>query len=147
MWHYQKANIENIRKAIDQFQWAMRFANIDVNEKVNLLNKTIKNIIRNYIPHKIITCDDRDPPWINKDIKELIHEKNQAYKSYRRNKKNIFSVHQFELLQSKLNFLIEKSKSKKIPVFHHYYTRINSSRTLKKRQIYLTISLQNNVLL
>ena len=115
MWHYQKANIENIRKAIDQFQWAMRFANIDVNEKVNLLNKTIKNIIRNYIPHKIITCDDRDPPWINKDIKELIHEKNQAYKSYRRNKKNIFSVHQFELLQSKLNFLIEKSKPKKIP--------------------------------
>ena len=39
-----------------------------------------------------IICDDRDPPWINKDIKELIHEKNQAYKSYRQNKNNIFSV-------------------------------------------------------
>ena len=96
----------------------MRFTNIDVNEKVNLLNKTIKNIIRNYIPHETITCDDRDPPWINKDIKELIHEKNQAYKSYRQNKNNIFSVHQFELLQSKLNSLIEKSKS-------NYYARLS----------------------
>ena len=38
----------------------MRFINIDVNEKVNLFNKTIKNIIRNYIPHETITCDDRD---------------------------------------------------------------------------------------
>ena len=73
-----------------------------VNAKVNLFNKTIKNIIRNYIPHETITCDDRDPPWIIKDIKELIHGKNQAYKSYRQNRNNMFSVHQFELVQSKL---------------------------------------------
>ena len=78
----------------------------------------MKNIIRNYTPHETITCDDRDPPWTNKDIKELIHEKNQAYKSYRQNKKSIFSAHQFELLQSKLNSLIEKSKS-------NYYARLS----------------------
>ena len=52
----------------------MCFTNIDVNEKVNLFNKTIKNIILNYIPHETITCNDRDPSWMNK----LIHEKNQA---------------------------------------------------------------------
>ena len=48
--------------------------------------------------------------WINKDIKGLSHEKNQAYKSYCQNKNNTFSLYQFELLQSKLNSLIEKSK-------------------------------------
>ena len=36
-----------------------------------MFNKTFKNIMRNYIPHKIITCGDRDPPWINKDIKQI----------------------------------------------------------------------------
>ena len=97
---YENANIENIRKAIDQFSWAMHFTNIDVDEKVNLFNKTIENIIRNYILYETIACDDRDPPWINKDIKELIHEKNQAYKLYRQNKNNIFSVDRFELFQS-----------------------------------------------
>ena len=40
----------------------MRFTNIDVNEKVILLNKTIKNIIRNYLPHGTIICDGRDAP-------------------------------------------------------------------------------------
>ena len=69
-------------------------------------------MIENYIPHETITCNDRNPSWINKDFKELIHEKNQAYQSYRQNKKNIFFDYQFELLQSKLNSLIEKSKSK-----------------------------------
>ena len=39
-----KKQTGNIRKAIDQFLWAMRFTNIDVNEEGNLLNKTIKNI-------------------------------------------------------------------------------------------------------
>ena len=54
----------------------MRFKNIDVDEKVNLFNNTIKKIILNNLPHETITCDDRDPPWINKNIKKLIHEKN-----------------------------------------------------------------------
>ena len=47
-----------------------------------MFNKTIKNIMSNYIPHETIICDDRDPPWINKDIKQLILDKNHAYKSY-----------------------------------------------------------------
>ena len=40
----------------------MRLTNIDVNLKVNLFKKTIKDIVRNYIPHETITCDDKDPP-------------------------------------------------------------------------------------
>ena len=30
----------------------------------------------NYISPEAITCDDRDPPWINKDMKQLILETN-----------------------------------------------------------------------
>ena len=80
VWHYQKANIENIRKAISEFPWERCFANSDVNEKVHLLNKTVKNIVSNYILHKTIIYDDRDPSWINKNIKKLINDKNYAYK-------------------------------------------------------------------
>ena len=51
-------------------------------EMVSLLNKTITNIPSNYIPHERITCDDKDPPWFNKNIKQLIQEKNNTCKSY-----------------------------------------------------------------
>ena len=72
------------------------YTNIDVNEKVNLFNKLWKNMKKiNYVPHKAIACDDRDPPWVNKEIKKLTDEKNQAYKSYSQNKSNTFSLHQF----------------------------------------------------
>ena len=36
VWHSQKANIENIRKAIGEFPWERRFANSDVNENIYL---------------------------------------------------------------------------------------------------------------
>ena len=34
------------------------------------------------MPHETITCNYRDSPCKNKNIKQLILHKNQAYKSY-----------------------------------------------------------------
>ena len=91
------------------------FANTSVNNKVHMFNKTIKNITSNCIPHKTVTCNDRDPPWINKDIKQLILDKNHAYKSYIRNDKSLQFFNQFQFLQTKLSSLIDDSKNQ-------YYT-------------------------
>ena len=43
--------------------------------------------------------DDRDPPCVHKEIKKLIHEKNQAYKLNLQNKNKTFSLHQFKFLK------------------------------------------------
>ena len=85
VWHYQKANIKYIRKAISEFPWKKGFANSGANEKVYLVNKTIKNVVSNYIFHETIICNDRNPPWMYKNIKKLINYKNHAYTSYRQN--------------------------------------------------------------
>ena len=82
IWHYQKVNTDQIGKAIEQFSWDRLFRNLVINEMVFLFNRTIKNILSNYIPHEIIICDDRDRPWINKRIKELINEKNDTSQCY-----------------------------------------------------------------
>lgn len=36
----------------------------------------------NYIPHEASTCDNRDPLWMNKDIKQLPLGKNKTCKYY-----------------------------------------------------------------
>ena len=63
-------------------------SNMNVNDMVHLLNRTVKNILRNIIPHETITCDDRDPPWINSSIRRLIQDKNEAYKHFKRSSSN-----------------------------------------------------------
>ena len=77
-----------------------------------IFNTTIKNILSNYISNETITYDDGDPPWINKNIKQLILEKNQVYKSCLRSNKSHHFLNQFQFLQTKLNSLIQEPKEK-----------------------------------
>ena len=79
VWHYQRANVNQIRQAISEFPWDNRFANISVNEQVQLFTQTLQNIISNYIPHETITCDDRNPPWIDEKIKKLVLQKKRCF--------------------------------------------------------------------
>ena len=38
------------------------------------LNECIINVFNNYCPNKIITCNDKDAPWMTDDIKHLLKE-------------------------------------------------------------------------
>ena len=60
---------------------------------VFLFNRTIKNILSNYIPHEIIIYDDRNPPWIHNRVKELINEKSDTFQCYLHSNKdpNLFN--------------------------------------------------------
>ena len=87
LWHYQDANTNLTRRAIDIFDWDRDVINTNFNEKVFILNKTILNILSNFIPHDALTNDDKDPSWFTKKIKNIIQEKKNVYKSYRNSKK------------------------------------------------------------
>ena len=84
---------------------------------VFLFNKTSKNIFSNFIPHETVTSDNRYPPWININIKQLIQEKNNTYRSYILNDKNPEIFHKVKYLQKQLKNLIERSQEK-------YYLRM-----------------------
>ena len=60
--HYQRANVNQIQWAIEEFSWEKSFRNLNINEVVSFINKTIKNILSNYIAHETIICDNKDPP-------------------------------------------------------------------------------------
>ena len=85
---------------------------------VSLFNKSIKNILSNFIPHETITCDDKNPPWFNKNMKQLIQEKNSTNKSYILSDKNLQI---FERVKNLLNQLKCSIKSNK----KSYYLRIS----------------------
>ena len=130
------------------------------NGKVNIFNRTVKNILSHYIPHKTVTRDDRNPPWINKNVSQLILEKNQVYKSFLQSNKFLQLLNQFQFLQMKLNSLSEESNErhyirsskvvrssdqpklllinifwiiKQLLAFHLYYTKIKISLISKRK--------------
>ena len=172
IWHTQRANADQVQRAIEQLSWEKSFRNLNINETVSLLNKTIKNILPNYILHETITCDDKGPPCFKKNIKQLIQEENNIYKSYILRDKNPQIFNSVKGLQNQLKCSIEDNKEKcylLIPkkLMHPTTSRKAYSSILKtllnnkknpsillllltyfflKNQNYLTPSLVNNVL-
>ena len=51
------------------------FDNKNVDSQVLILNDIILNIFRNFVPDKYVTCDDKDPVWMNENIKSKIEAK------------------------------------------------------------------------
>ena len=72
--HYQQSDTYLIKRAIE-FDWEKSLSNLDANKQVFVFKETIMNIFANFIPHKTITLNDKDPPWMNKQIKTLMMEK------------------------------------------------------------------------
>ena len=123
-WHFHKADINLIRRAMNEFNWERAFFNLDINEMVSVCNTTIKNIMANFIPHETIICDDRDPPWINNRIKKLIYERNSLYEDYRKNSDTqIFE--KLTPLQKKLHLAMEESKDT-------YYSNLSTKLVKQK---------------
>ena len=71
VWHFFRANSDYIKKP-SLFDSKSSLNNLDVNEQVSVFNETIMNIMSNFFPNELITCDDPDPPWMNRYIKNLI---------------------------------------------------------------------------
>ena len=67
------------------FNWHNAFKDLAVDEKVKLLNETLLNIFRNYIPNKKIKCDYREPPWMTDKIKTLLKYRNKLTKMFYKN--------------------------------------------------------------
>ena len=53
----------------------MHFIIRELDDQVKMFNETLTNIFRNYIPHKIIKCNYKDPPWITIEFKTNLKEK------------------------------------------------------------------------
>ena len=68
--------------------WNKLFSN---EKQVNILNDTLlwHNIFSNFVRNKVITVDDRDPPWINEEIKCKIKSKNKTFQQYLKNGRKI----------------------------------------------------------
>ena len=89
VWHYQEADSILIRRAIHEFNWKRALSNLNVDEQVTVFNRTILNILKNYVPYETIVCDDKGPPLFNKIIKSLIQEGTLLLKTFQKNRSNV----------------------------------------------------------
>ena len=62
--------------------WSTIFSGLDVDDMTQLFTAKCIDIFSQYIPNEIVTCDDRDPPWMTATLKSAIKRKHRVYNKY-----------------------------------------------------------------
>ena len=115
VWDYNKANVENIKKAVSNFNWNIVFENLSGDQKVELLNETL-NIFQNCIPNKKIKCGYCQPPWMTDNIKKSLKQRSKLtkifYKNGQRNSDHIKVLEKSEectslISEAKKNYILK----------------------------------------
>ena len=97
---------------------SLRVNNLIVNKQVSVFNETIMSIMSNFVPNELITCDYRDPPWMNWYIKNLIAAINDFHKKFILPSSNTGNLSMFKNLQNQLIQSLHTAKQR-------YFNKIN----------------------
>ena len=111
VWNFKISNNGAIKSAIELVDWNFLFSHKNVHEQVVIFNQTLMNIFSNYIPNKLITVDDKDPPWMNQYIKKKILDKKVACKFFNTNNKNYDFSLKLQTISTELSEMILKRKN------------------------------------
>ena len=76
VWHYDRANIVAMNRAITDLPWENHFANCDPSQQVEFFNDKILNLASNFIPNNFVKIHPKDPPWINYNLRRMIKKQN-----------------------------------------------------------------------
>ena len=76
-----------------------------------MLNETILNVFRNYVPSKYIIINVKDPVWMNENIKSKTQTRNLLYLQYIQNTKFQCEFVFLETFISELTELISATKN------------------------------------
>ena len=99
----------------------------NVHRQIEICNKASLNIFHNYTSNKFILCDGKNPPWINEEIKSLIHRKNPLYQ--RQRKSSSIDYTSLNALTLDISNAISSSKMK----YHECLAdKLNDSKTAPK---------------
>ena len=127
VWDYNKAGTENIKKSIEQVHWKNIFNHKNSHQQRAIFKKTIFNILSNFVPNRLITCNDWDPTWLNEFVKNKIKWENKIYKDYVKNERT-----ENLNLQIAINYVSEIIDKRKHDYNCPLASKLNNPKTIAK---------------
>ena len=82
VWDYSKADILNIKRVLRKVNWPLCLNGLGSNEMVDKFYEVLKSTFSENIPNKIVQFNDKDPPWISREVKRAIKRKHRVYKKF-----------------------------------------------------------------
>ena len=79
---HAKVSKDEVRECLNSIDWHNKLNNLSATDMVSEFTSTLMGVMSRFIPNKMITCNDKDPPWITPKIKTAIKCKHRVYNKY-----------------------------------------------------------------
>ena len=110
MWDYKTAKTNLIRKEVSDTDWKSLFFGLNAHEMVLVFTDTLLFIFSKYITNKIVTCNDKDAPWITPEVKSAIRRNSRVYRKWVQRGRIPADHDKVREIQNSTNKLICKAK-------------------------------------
>ena len=120
IWDYAAANGHAIQQCIETFDWERHLGNLDPDTQAEFFTETLLNIFSNYIPNKELKVRPREPPWMNREVKNALLKNKRLYAKFVRNGRRDDLKDAVQKSREQVGRLIDGAKEA-------YFTRLGES--------------------
>ena len=110
IWEYNNANIAEIRHTLQNIDWDEKFQNLHVDSMTDVFRNTLMMVLNKHIPNNTFTFNDRDPPWMTREIKTAIKRKHRVYKKFNSRGRNPADWERIRTLRNETTRLVDVAK-------------------------------------
>ena len=82
IWEYNRANYLHIMENLVKIDWENLFLNENIDSMTKRFSDHFLKVMFQYIPNKIITCNDKDAPWITSEVKTAIKRNSKVHRKW-----------------------------------------------------------------
>ena len=108
---YKNCVPENLITDIRQIDWNILYQCNDINVAANIFTASLKSIFDRHAPIRNKTVKGKPSPWLRKDVKRLVDNKNRLYRKARKTKTDT-DWEAYKLARNRCNGKIQKAKRK-----------------------------------
>ena len=110
IWDYVKANKDETHQFLTDIDWISKFKDLFTDEMVQQFTSTVMGIMSRFIPNKMITCNDKDPPRITPVIKPEIKRKHKVYNKFAKRGHNLDEWEPVRMIRNETSRMITDAK-------------------------------------
>ena len=110
IWDYKSAKIYEIRADLLKLNWYDLFYNLNSHEKCLVFTDTFMDIMSKHISNKIITCNDKDAPWMTPEVKTAIKRNSRVYRNWVKRGRNPHDHDNVRDVRNSTNKFIKEAK-------------------------------------
>ena len=137
VWQYDAGRYDDYRDNLNSVNWNTILSSNSVDVIADEISKTIIDLARKNIPHKIIRVRQNDAPWMHNEIRKLIRKRKRIHKRAKasNNDQNIWE--QYRKTRNEVVSAIRKAKN-------NYYNKLAglADKNVKNSKLWWKISKQ-----